>query len=371
MARRGSARLTDAAKKRRQDKQVRLTQAVREAQKEYVTKATSIAVEHGRSLEWVVGQLHLGGRRLTKKRAASPWSTFIGRQLRKLNQGKSKGDKWSISKFLEEDKEELQEAYEQLTEAEKATLKEEGERSRKERAVLPMRKSEKSVQKDFHETFKALANEVHGGLQRTQGEAIMFGVRGEVTQYGAPEIYVSPKAKAFLAKSFGLTPEQFALRLEAFVLADLGNDHGSRAKKSMVDDQSTARRAIQDGHDSLLFKTKGIKPGSLKMNYRNYEGKVVEEHKIELRGWPLPGPVQNPGSLKRQELTTLLRALENQTCRWEKMTDVELAARIQHNHERLTRGEEVYIPRKARKAPSVPANAVAGPSSTPSPPPSA
>ncbi|KAI0038964.1 hypothetical protein FA95DRAFT_1612971 [Auriscalpium vulgare] len=341
--------MTDEAKERRQAKQVRLTKAVQEAQTEYYAKAGEIAVTHGRSLEWVVGQLHLGGRRLARKRAVSPWSTFIARQLRKLNQGKAKGDKLSISKFLGEDGPELQDAYEKLTKSEKEALKEEGERSRSEKKVLPMRKSEKAVQKDFHDTFKAVANEVHGGLQRTQGEAIMIGVRGDVTQYGAPEIYVSPKAKAFLGKAFGMTPEQFALKLEAFVLADLGNDHTSRSKKSMNDDQSTARTWIQEGHDTLLFKQKRIKPGTVKMNYRNYEGKVVEEHKMELRGWPLPGPVQNPGHLKRQELTTLLRALENQTCRWEAMTDLKLAARIQRNQEREDRGEQVYIRRKSRK----------------------
>ncbi|KAI0037786.1 hypothetical protein FA95DRAFT_1578598 [Auriscalpium vulgare] len=114
-------------------------------------------------------------------------------------------------------------------------------------------------------------------------------------------------------------------------------------------DQSTARSRIQEGHDSLLFKNEGIKPGALKMNYTNYKGKVVEEHKIELRGWPVPGPVVNPGKLKRQELTTLLCALENKTCRWEKMTDLELATRIQLNHDCAARGEQVYVARKRRK----------------------
>ncbi|KAI0040852.1 hypothetical protein FA95DRAFT_1611480 [Auriscalpium vulgare] len=350
MPRRGSAKLTPEVKLRRKKKQVKLTEAIADAQKAYYETAVKIAASHGRTLEWVIGQLHLGGRRLTKKRAVSPWSIFLGQQIKKANKGRARGEKISISKLLGEDKAAIQEEYEQLTEAEKAVLKEEGVRSRAEKEIQPMRKSEKAVQRDFHETFKALAVEAHGGLQRTQGEAIMIAVRGDPTHYGVPETYVSPKARVFLSKSLGLTYEQFALKFEAFVLADLGNDNTARSKRSISEDQSTARAQIQDGHDSLLFKTKGIKPGSLKMNYVNYEGKIVEEHKIELRGWPLQVPVQNPGKLKRHELTTLLRALENQTCRWEKMTDLEVAARIQRNHDRAARGEQVYVARKSRKA---------------------
>ncbi|KAI0038770.1 hypothetical protein FA95DRAFT_1613114 [Auriscalpium vulgare] len=350
MPRRGSAKLTPEVKLRRKNKQVKLTKAIAEAQTEYYETAVEIAAQHGRTLEWVIGQLHLGGRRLNKKRAVSPWSVFLGQQIRKANKGRAKGEKISISKLLDEEKAVIQDQYEKLTPAEKAVLKEEGIKSRAEKEVQPMRKSEKAVQRDFHETFKALAVEAHGGLQRTQGEAIMIAVRGDPTHYGAPETYVSPKARVFLAKSIGLTYEQFALKFEAFVLADLGNDNTARSKKTIIEDQSSARSMIQDGHDSLLFKEKGIKPGSLKMNYRNYEGKVVETYKIELRGWPLAVPVQNPGNLKRHELTTLLRALENQTCRWEKMTDLEVAARIELNQDRASRGEQVYVPRKSKKA---------------------
>ncbi|KAI0039200.1 hypothetical protein FA95DRAFT_1612760 [Auriscalpium vulgare] len=50
------------------------------------------------------------------------------------------------------------------------------------------------------------------------------------------------------------------------------------------------------------------------------------------------------------------------------MTDVEVATRIQHNQERVGRGEQVYIHRKARKAASATTNTVASPSSTPTNP---
>jgi hypothetical protein len=82
------------------------------------------------------------------------------------------------------------------------------------------------------------------------------------------------------------------------------------------------------------------------MNYENYELKIVEEHGLELIGWP-QGRVRNPGKVGgRTSVTRLLAALRDKSCRWVKLDPAALDARIARNHTLAARGESVYKPRK-------------------------
>lgn len=88
------------------------------------------------------------------------------------------------------------------------------------------------------------------------------------------------------------------------------------------------------------------------MNYDNYERKVVENWGVELRGWT-SAKVVNPAKLGgRPAVIALWKALSNESCRWEKLTEAELKDRIESNHQHEAAGEEVYKPRKtaAKKA---------------------
>ena len=52
------------------------------------------------------------------------------------------------------------------------------------------------------------------------------------------------------------------------------------------------------------------------MNYRNYEGKIVEKYGVQLKGWPSSkSGICNPATLGgRQQLEKLLAALESGQC---------------------------------------------------------
>ena len=80
------------------------------------------------------------------------------------------------------------------------------------------------------------------------------------------------------------------------------------------------------------------------MNYRNYEGKIVEKYGVELKGWPTGNPgVCNPATLGgRPQLEKLLTALESGQCHWVVLTDDELEERKKRNQMREERGEQVY-----------------------------
>jgi hypothetical protein len=88
---------------------------------------------------------------------------------------------------------------------------------------------------------------------------------------------------------------------------------------------------------------------NVKMNYDNYEAKIVEEYGVCLEGWPV-GKVRNPGTIGgRRYVTTLLDALNSGTCYWTRLGREELKQRISDNKARAAAGEEVYKRRQARK----------------------
>ena len=95
------------------------------------------------------------------------------------------------------------------------------------------------------------------------------------------------------------------------------------------------------------------------MNYRNYEGKIVEKYGVELKGWPSSkSGICNPATLGgRQQLEKLLAALESGQCHWVVLTEDELEERKKNNQAREERGEQVYRPRKSANHKSNPKGA--------------
>jgi len=93
-------------------------------------------------------------------------------------------------------------------------------------------------------------------------------------------------------------------------------------------------------HDNRIEKR------SVEMNYRNYEGKIVERYGVELKGWPTgtgKSGICNPAALGgRAQLEKLLAALESGRCHWVVLTEDELEERKEKNQAREERGEQVY-----------------------------
>ncbi len=89
----------------------------------------------------------------------------------------------------------------------------------------------------------------------------------------------------------------------------------------------------------------------IKMNYDNFERHVVERYGVALEGWPCD-TFANPGSIGRENVYKLLRALEGpeseRKCRWVKLLDAELAACKKDNKCGEANSEQVYKVCKAR-----------------------
>ena len=99
----------------------------------------------------------------------------------------------------------------------------------------------------------------------------------------------------------------------------------------------------------LILKEKEYAQTEKKMNYKNYERKIVEELGVALIGWPGDGTVENPGTISMDKGIALRNALEKKECRWVKLTSEQLETRKSQNAQRAEDGEKVYgSPRRKR-----------------------
>jgi hypothetical protein len=86
------------------------------------------------------------------------------------------------------------------------------------------------------------------------------------------------------------------------------------------------------------------------INYRNYELQIVEKYGVILDGFPLPKVVNPEQAGSRKDLEKVLRSLKDGTCKWVKLSDDELEARVERNRNRRLdeQGESLYHRRKPR-----------------------
>ncbi|KAI6098686.1 hypothetical protein F5141DRAFT_1219369 [Pisolithus sp. B1] len=95
---------------------------------------------------------------------------------------------------------------------------------------------------------------------------------------------------------------------------------------------SKCHALIQEELDYLLKKKKVST--NIKMNYTNYEHQIIECYGVMLTGWLFSGAVQNLSKIGGQaEVEKLLDALNSEACKWVRLMDEELRARVIHNKE--------------------------------------
>ncbi|KAG2117736.1 hypothetical protein DEU56DRAFT_702022, partial [Suillus clintonianus] len=74
-----------------------------------------------------------------------------------------------------------------------------------------------------------------------------------------------------------------------------------------------------------ILREKKITDRKITMNYANYERSIVEHYGVTLQGWPSALlPVRNPSRVGgREQVQTLLDALNNKTCTWTALAEDE------------------------------------------------
>ncbi|KAG1784998.1 uncharacterized protein HD556DRAFT_1250527, partial [Suillus plorans] len=311
------------------------------------------------SERWTRRQLYLGGQTVRRSRRPNTWNAFVRQRLDDINEGLSKGNRWKLTEFIESHKETLRNDYARLSRAQKNNYEVEIIKMRADKQRM-VHDNPRAVQRDMQATFAAMDQEVLSYFLRRSFsdrhiiqwtaicsrlgvEGFYVAVRGGIEDLSGPKLFFSEKAEKFVRAVLDLEPRRLALKLEAFAVSGLGKE-----KKSLNQLVSECRTLIQDELDFILCENKLA--NHAKMNYTNYEHAIVEHYGVELKGWPFELlPVRNPSSIGgRKSVQLLINRLIEETCKWTKLTEEELADRITSNHARQAAGETVYKPRKTR-----------------------
>ncbi|KAG1731305.1 hypothetical protein EDD22DRAFT_788494, partial [Suillus occidentalis] len=308
------------------------------------------------SLKWTRNQLFLRSRMLQQTRRVNSWNAFIKAQLQDANEGLGRGDRLKLTAFIAENKARLLRDYGRLTVAEKQAYNVDVLKSR-EAKNRTTRANPKAVKHDMNAAFTSMDREVRFHYvivlrwmalhARTGMEGFYVAIRGGIEDLVEPKIFFTEKSQKFVQDVLGIEPQHLGLKLEAFVISKLDECVTLNRQRPLNKLISDCRELIQDELEFFLME-KNVS-GKVRMNYTNYERAIVERYGVELYNWPLPGTVKNPSKVGgRAHVQKLLDALKSHSCKWVSLSEDDLRDRMTENRECQARGEQVYVPRKAR-----------------------
>ncbi|KAH7904481.1 hypothetical protein BJ138DRAFT_1019106, partial [Hygrophoropsis aurantiaca] len=260
------------------------------------------------SERWTKRHLYLGGRISQQRRRPNSWNAFVRNKLKAANKDLAPGERYRLPGFIKANKKLLSAEYTKLTPQQKNSLEVQIMKARMEKTRI-VRANPKAINRDMSASFAVMDQEWTSLCSRLGMEGFYIAVRGSIEDYSEPKIFFSEKAENALI--------------------------------------SETRTLIQDELDYILRENK-VSNGN-KMNYRNYEAKIVEKFGVALKGWPREFlPVRNPSRIGgREQLQKLYDDLVNEKCCWVKLSTDELEHRKKDNKMRHARGEQIYQPRKS------------------------
>ncbi|VDC00035.1 unnamed protein product [Peniophora sp. CBMAI 1063] len=231
-----------------------------------------------------------------------------------------------------------------------AIVKEFEERRRQdEKDELDARKAGSGFTRHIKSTVERMANllkdlHVTGGV-----EGVIIVSPGKTSLPFPPYASATEEASKFFS-SMTLarkTPLMLAKILEGWAItgiAEVLDIDGFISPTASNKIRDLCREIIRLGLQKLL----GLE--TINMNYRNFDREIVEAYSVDLVGWPfLPDlRVTNPDNLDARQRAILHKALREGTCRWERLTNVQLEARKIENQHRQEQFGDVYIARKQR-----------------------
>ncbi|THH00434.1 hypothetical protein EW026_g2105 [Hermanssonia centrifuga] len=310
------AALTNDQKARRRQKFLDLKNDLTGTQESWNDATRKIAEKYGRTERWTQRQLMMG--MVKKPRKPNAWNGFIKEKHEEANEGYLPGGRLKLPEFISENAGELKEEYERLTPDEKEEYRERLAILREDRTTT-VRANPKAVQAEVQATFGNLKKD-HVVAQDAKGSSSLSAV----------------------ALKTSMCPSNVGAETHV---------RGAVARFNKAQAVSSARSSVQEGFNMILRHkdVRVIRKGKekeIKMNYDNYEAKIVEKYGVALVGYPCK--LVNPGNLGRTDLESVIAAFKDGTCRWEKLSASQLKARIDCNHARQAAGEQIYKARKGR-----------------------
>ncbi|KAG0702488.1 hypothetical protein DFH29DRAFT_999312 [Suillus ampliporus] len=368
--------LTTIQKAACHEKFVSLTNDINDTRAAYMDKVQGLAKKHGQSERWTQRQLYLGRKTVCHQRAPNAWNRFVCQRLNDINKGLSHGDRWKLTEFIEDHNGTLKHDYSKLTAAQKNAFVIEIMKRRVEKQKIVC-DNLKAVQHDMLTSFAAMDQEWMALCSQLGIKGFYIAVQGGVEDLSRPKLFFLEKAEKFMHTILDSEPchcnllltanedaptgalpligghanlpfnEELdgmyymggmrgglglALKLEAFVVLGLDANVSTTKPRSLNKLIGDCQTHIRDELDYILQENK-ITAHKITMNYANYERSIVEHYGVTLQGG-------------REQVQTLLDALNNKTCTWSTLPEDKLRQRMTSNRARHANGEAVYKPRK-------------------------
>ncbi|THG98022.1 hypothetical protein EW026_g4084 [Hermanssonia centrifuga] len=364
------AALSDSKRRERRERYQDLKNELATTQNIFAASAREIAKKYGRTERWTKRQVLMST--VTKHRKPNVWNAFVRDKLNACNKGRAIGHRVLLPDFLREQGDRLKTEYERLTSAEKKAYREELLTLREERSTMKARdnpkgcsnrstislwKAEERCESNslIHAACSPESDQFASACARTGCEGFFIAVRGAIEDYHEPQAAYTKGAAGFVRDVLKMEPGILTLKFESNVVSSAAVEiqvPEAPAKFNKTQAISSARGLLQQTLNEILRRRdcravpKG-KEKEIKMNYDNYEAKIVEKYGVALVGFPCK--LTNPANLGRTHLQQVIRAFDDGTCHWKKLSKPELDMRIKQNKERQAAGEQIY---KARKVAS-------------------
>ncbi|KAG1859689.1 hypothetical protein F4604DRAFT_1534689, partial [Suillus subluteus] len=223
-------------------------------------------------------QLFLKSHLLQQRQGVNLWNGFVRAKLKEANEGHKKGKHIKLIEFIAQNKKELNCTYSKLTFAQKQVYKTEILEAREKKQQTAWA-NPKAVLHDVNTSFSSMDREVRRvALLLLFTEGFYIAVHGGIKDLSEPKIFFTQKAEKFIKDILHMEPQHLGLKLESYIISGLGvtPNHQHPLNKLI----SECCNFIQDVLSILFHLNK--KNGSVKMNYTNYEHKIVEHHGVKL-----------------------------------------------------------------------------------------
>ncbi|KIY43232.1 hypothetical protein FISHEDRAFT_62874 [Fistulina hepatica ATCC 64428] len=357
-------KLTQAPHDARREKRKACEDAIREARAQTERNAAIIADEFGRSMTWSLGQVM---QQAKSTRMASGWSAFTTDKLNEENQSvptnfvvpmlyvdvygservENNLPKLKLKEFTSIHMATVSAAWQKLSKLEKEKYQAEAKnrqeaKTKKSLTPLPYALSRaQSAQKHYDKESVKWDQTLKSQMM----EGMYIAVRGRKEESMRPETFSSAKAREFFIWRFHITPEQFALELDGYCIID--QERKCESSKTM------RRRTLHNLREAIQTELSNLLDRDVKMNYENYEVRIVLRYGVTLEGVPkgcqeLEINMKNPGMLRLDQQEEWLQAFEQHTCEWVRLSDDQLAARRARVRELEATGILVCKQRKTR-----------------------
>ncbi|KAG1869621.1 hypothetical protein F4604DRAFT_1584223 [Suillus subluteus] len=280
----------------------------------YVNKATELASKYKITCIWMSKQLYMGAKQLVVRRKANAFNKAVKREANRHREQESLGrdglaiiarDLSATGTWRNEESDE------------------ETSSSEEERPTHVKKVTAKTIANEIECTMTRVVDPQVAGLSQRTGCKIWYGItRGDVKDNFNPRTYASPEITDACMNLFKMTPDEMALKIDAYITGGLGAVVHVSGERKTTFYRKNIRDMVTFGLYTLLTSMGHNKTSLPAMAYANYEALVVEWG-VELVGWT-ESQIVNPGDIQSSvHLKSLVTALQSGACCWHQLDEDE------------------------------------------------